>query len=82
MEHDILSPLSRKALAEQALLKYLRDNGVFDPPSEGQSAYGMTMNQNIRTDMLLHAVVKFCVEKYRNPLPVVRILAEEIKSIV
>lgn len=78
---DILSPLNKQAVAEQALLKFLRENGVFDPPKENESFY--RVEQGIRIDELLRATAKFALEHFEgDPRPVLRILAENTAEII
>lgn len=81
MNDDILSPINKQAVAEHSLLKFLRENGVFDPPKEGELPYGRS--QNLRVDILLHATIKFILEQFRgDPRPLLRLLAEESADII
>lgn len=81
MNDDILSPLNKQAVAEQALLKFFRENGVFSPPKDNELYY--SREQSIRVDMLLHATVKFLIDNHRgDPRPALRLLAEETAEVI
>lgn len=72
---------SKSAVAEETLMKYLHENAVFAPPKEGEWYYGA--EQSLRVDMLLHATVKFCLEKFDgDPRPVLRLLSEEMNELI
>ncbi len=82
MPEDILSPINKESVAEQALLKFLREKAVFEPPKEDFGfPYAYRGNkQSLNVDRLLHATLQFIDQNcYLDPKIMTRLLLKEIE---
>ena len=74
-----------QAVAEDKLLEYFRQQGVFSPPEDrinipSKMIYARGQSQNVRIDRLIHASVQFCLENGVDPRTLVLQLLEEAQD--